>query len=174
MEELRYPIGKFSIPEKLGAPELDLAVENIEKFSARLKSLVQDLTSDQLDTPYRPNGWSVRQLVHHCADSHMNAFIRFRWSLTENVPTIKPYNQTEWAKLPDSKMDIHPSIFIIEGVHQRWSYLLKNISRDDFEREFKHPEHPENTPLYIATAMYAWHCNHHLAHISALIEREEW
>ena len=139
-EQLRYPTGKFKTPESVSASDISKWVGIIEKFPERIKKEVASLNDSQLDTPYREEGWTVRQVVHHVADSHMNAYIRFKLALTENIPIIKPYLEALWAELPDSKASISISIPILENVHKRWVLILCNMSPTDFERKFFHPE----------------------------------
>ena len=171
LEELRYPIGRFQMPKSITKELLLSWMTDIECFPQRLRKEVVGLTDAQLDTPYRQDGWTVRQVVHHCADSHMNAFVRLKLTLTEDKPTIKPYVEARWAELPDSKMPIEPSLIIVDGLHQRWSVLLSNLSDKDLARTYIHPESGREVRLDITMAIYAWHCNHHLAHITRLKER---
>lgn len=140
----------------------------------RLKAAVSGLSDAQLDTPYREGGWTVRQVVHHLADSHANSVIRFKLALTEDWPTIKPYDEAAWAKLPDSKsLPIESSMTFIEGMHERWVALLEAMTEADFERGFVHPEHGRQS-LATALAIYAWHSRHHVAHITGLRARNGW
>lgn len=133
------------------------------------------LSDAQLDTPYRPEGWTIRQVVHHCADSHMNAIIRLKLALTEEKPVIKPYFEDRWAELVDGKsLPIEPSLKILEGVHKRWVLLLENLTASQFQRTFVHPELGTEFSLAVATANYAWHCEHHLAHITNVQTRNGW
>ena len=134
-----------------------------------------ELTDHQLDTPYRPGGWTVRQLIHHIADSHLNSYVRFRWALTEDTPVIKAYDEKEWAELPDAQSaPIKYSLNLLKAVHGRWSLLLERMSPDDFEKELSHPEWKYNLSLNDMVQLYHWHGSHHLAHITGLIAREEW
>lgn len=175
MEELKYPVGQYKKPETFTKEILDVAISVIENFPKKIKQETENLSDEQLDTPYRPEGWTLRQVVHHCADSHMNAFIRIKMVLTENTPTIKPYEQDLWAKLPDSKnLPIQPSLLIIDNVHLRWVTVLKNTDYKDFSRGFIHPEKGRELSLHESTGLYAWHCNHHLAHITSLKKRKGW
>ena len=136
---------------------------------------VGHLSDEQLNTPYRPEGWTIRQVVHHCADSHMNALIRFKLALTEDTPTVKPYLEDRWSELPDSKSTrIDSSIKILEGVHERLSLLLKSLTQSDLEREFIHPEHGRKILVKENIGLYAWHCDHHLAHITTLKKSKNW
>lgn len=173
MEELKYPIGSFA-PAAFNLGSKLIAMETLASFPEKIKNITAGLTDDQLDQPYRPEGWTIRQLVHHCADSHMNAFLRFKLTLTEVVPHIKPYNEAEWAKSPDYEMDITPSIFLLEGLHQRWLAVLLSMSDEDFDKTYFHPHSKKEFTLAGALLLYAWHCDHHFAHIAEKIKREAW
>lgn len=164
--ELKYPIGEFEKP-KIITDEMILDwIKTIEKFSQYLAKEVDDLTSVELKYKYRPNGWNIQQIVHHSADSHLNSFIRFKLTLTEDKPRIRPYFEDRWAELPDTlSASITDSIKIIEGLHSRWTILLKNLSVDDLERTFFHPEANKVISLKENIGIYAWHCKHHLEHI---------
>ena|ERR1700690_321532 len=172
--DLRYPIGKFERPASLTDAERRAAIQQIEEAPARLRAAVAGLTDQQLDTPYRPGGWTIRQTIHHVADSHMNAFSRFKLALTEDVPTIKPYLEARWAELADSKTPIAPSLAILEGLHQRWTVLLQSLAPADWSREFLHPEHNRKISLDQTLSLYSWHSRHHTAHITSLRERNSW
>lgn len=174
IEFLKYPIGKFSIPETVSQQAIDDAISTIKSFPANLFTAVGRLSPVQLDTPYRPGGWTIRQLIHHCADSHMNAFIRFKLALTESNPTIKVYEEAEWAKLPDSELSIMSSIAIIKAIHFKWGVLLDSMKPEDFTKTYFHPEKKRDQALDEVTLMYAWHAQHHLAHIQHLVLRENW
>lgn len=166
IEKLKYPIGKFQKPESITKSHVEKWIKVIAEFPDELNREVKDLTAQELEKQYRPDGWTIKQVVHHCADSHMNSFIRFKLALTEKVPTIKPYVENLWAELPDSKnYPVKDSLKILEGLHARWSNLLKNLSDDDLEKEFIHPETNEKISLISNVGFYAWHCKHHLAHI---------
>ncbi len=175
IEQLKYPVGKFIRKENYPIDEIMEMIKYIESFHGRIKSEVENLSDEQLDTPYRPDGWTVRQVVHHCADSHMNAFIRFKLAMTEDAPTIKPYIEDRWAKMPDTiSTPIDASLMIIDGLHKRWSILLKAMSADDFERTYLHPQYERVFVLKEVLALYTWHCTHHLAHITSLKKRMNW
>jgi hypothetical protein len=175
LEKLKYPIGKFEKPDQLSSEILKSCIDRIEKFPSLLKPEVINLSGEQLDTVYRPGGWSIRQVVHHCADSHMSACNRFKLALTEDNPIIKPYREGLFAELADSKLArIHPSLEILEGLHSRWASLLRSLSEKDFERTYYHPEYNRTYTLGEATGLYAWHGEHHLAHITALKENRGW
>ncbi len=165
MIENQYPIGKFNYTAAPDQKERERLINNLERLPSDLESSVQDLTNEQLDTPYRVGGWTVRQLVHHLADSHLNSDVRFKWTLTEDQPTIKDYNQNRWAETPDiQKAPPNISLSLLESIHQRWTYLLKTLSDEDFEKAFNHPESGEMT-LNKSLVLYDWHGRHHLAQI---------
>jgi len=175
IEELKFPIGKFKKPEILTAELLSLYINDIKMFPKRIRTETESLSELQLDTPYRPEGWTVRQVVNHCADSHMNSLIRFKLALTEKKPVIKPYDEALWAELADSKtMPIEPALKILEGIHQRWAVLLQSFTEAERDKSFIHPESNSEISLGNAIGTYAWHCNHHLAHITNLKNRENW
>jgi hypothetical protein len=171
--DLRYPIGKLKRTSVLTPEERRIAIEQIAEAPGRLSIAVAGLTPAQLDTPYREGGWTVRQLVHHLADSHMNSFVRFKLAMTEQEPTIKPYQQDLWAGLPDSQLPIEISLSLLTALHQRWVALLQSMKPADFARTLRHPEMGVVT-LDGNLGMYAWHCRHHVAHITALRERMGW
>jgi hypothetical protein len=175
MEKLKYPIGRFTKPERFSPELLNDFISVIELFHAKLKAEVLFLSDEQLDTPYRPDGWTVRQVVNHCADSHMNALIRVKLAITEDSPTISAYKQELWAELADSKqMPIAPALQIIEGVHARWTIILKSCLQKDWQKSYIHPEKGRAVSIEEATANYAWHCEHHLGHVLALKKRLGW
>lgn len=172
--DLSYPIGKFSYNSPQNQTQRDAAIDVIANVPAQLRLAVKGLSSQQLDTPYRPEGWTVRQVVHHVPDSHMNAFIRTKLALTEDEPTIKPYNEKCWADLVDARLTpIETSLVLLEAVHERWNLLLRAMSDSDFSRTFRHPEHGVRT-LDWMVALYAWHGPHHVAHITGLRNRNGW
>jgi len=180
--DLRYPIGKFERPESLTDDQRRASIAQIEEAPAKMRAAVAGLNDQQLDKPYRPGGWTVRQLVHHVSDSHMNAFTRFKLALTEDIPTIKPYLEARWAELadakapiaPDAKAPIVPSLDLLEALHKRWVVLLRSLDPTDWQREFLHPEHNKTMSLDQTLALYSWHGRHHVAHITALRERNSW
>lgn len=174
IEFLKYPIGKFALPNPPTEDTLREAIETIQTLPNLLEEAVTTLDDSKLDTPYRPGGWTVRQVVHHLADSHMNAFIRFKLALTEDNPTIKPYDEAAWAGLPDSQLSILPSLEIVKCTHFKWSYLLENMTKADFNRTYFHPENKNSPKLADVTHMYSWHGVHHLAHIQHLALRQNW
>jgi hypothetical protein len=164
--ELSYPIGRFTVRMATTVETRRQAVEDIAALPARLRDALAGLGDAELDTPYRPGGWSVRQLVHHVADSHMNGYIRLKLALTEANPTIKPYEQEHWANLSDSRLPIAPSLGILDGVHTRWTTLWRAMGEPEFERIFSHPElGPLTTNIH--AHLYGWHSRHHVAHITA-------
>lgn len=172
--DLRYPIGKFEPPVQF-TPELRRQfITQIEAVPAELRKAVAGLSAQQLDTPYRPEGWTVRQVVHHLPDSHMNSYIRFKLALTENEPLVKTYEESLWAEFPDAKHgDIAVSLSLLEALHLRWTAMLKNMKPEDFSRTWRHPESGIST-LDRAVAHYAWHGRHHIAHITSLRKRMGW
>ena len=169
--DLRYPIGRFRPADAPADPAT--LIDAIAEMPAAMRAAVSGLSRAQLDTPYREGGWTVRQLVHHVADSHMNAYIRFKLALTEDVPTVKPYDEARWAELPDARAEIETSITLLEALHERWVATLLAMSPDDFSRRYMHPENGE-TPLCTALGLYAWHGRHHVAHVTRLRERQGW
>ncbi len=168
LEALRYPIGQMPTPLIFKELEIQNWIFDIEKLPAQMRTAVQNRTPAQLDTPYRPEGWTVRQVVHHVADSHMNAYIRLKNALTEDNPTIKPYEEQLWAELPDSMMDVEISLKIIENLHLRMVKILRGLSAADFERTFFHPGSKKTFKIGTLAAMYSWHGRHHLAHIEGV------
>ena len=173
-QDLRYPIGDFDRDYEVSPKARAQRIEIISDLPAAVTAAVSSLTDEQLDTEYRPGGWTVRQTVHHIADSHSNSFTRFKLALTEDSPpTIKPYWEDRWAELGDSKLPVDVSLKMIEAIHIRWRALLESMTDDDFKREFIHPE-TGHWPLEGALALYAWHSQHHTAHITRLNERNGW
>lgn len=172
--DLKYPIGKWSWPTKpLTDDERRKAIREIAETPANIRAAVKGLSEKQLDTPYRPGGWTVRQVVHHLPDSHMNAYTRFKLALTEDNPVIKPYEESAWAELADGKgPQVPESLALLEALHARWVFLLERMQPSDFQRPLKHPEHDRKLNLDMMTAMYAWHGKHHAAHVTRLRERE--
>ena len=170
-EDPRYPIGKFDAADY---PSREENAKIVADLPANMRAAVAGLSDDQLDTPYRDGGWTLRQTVHHVADSHINSLCRFKLALTEDeAPTIRPYYEDRWAELADSKMPVDVSLRIIDGVHSRWTSLLESMTDADFAREFVHPETGTWT-LERVLALYAWHAKHHTAHITSTREREGW
>jgi hypothetical protein len=170
----QYPIGRFSF-DKDSSPEKRVVwIRNIAELPGKLRQAVRGLSATQLDTPYREGGWTVRQVVHHLADSHMNSFVRFKLALTESSPTIKPYDQAAWAETPDARgVDIAVSLSLLEGLHARLSILLSAMTAADFARTFNHPENGLMT-LDRNLQTYSWHSLHHVAHITTLRKTRGW
>ena len=168
VEQAKYPIGKFKAPASYTHHDLHQWIEDIKALPAQLRIAVMQLNEKQLDTPYRTGGWTIRQTVHHVADSHANAFIRFKLALTEDNPTIKPYNEADWALLADSRLPIEPALRMLEGIHMRWVALLESLSEEQWDRCFIHPEMGAKVPLRRSLGLYAWHGKHHLAHIKSV------
>jgi len=177
--DLRYPIGKQEQREVFNKPYNDVAkqemLNEIKMLTAMLEIAVQDLDAHQLNTPYRPGGWTVHQLVHHIADSHMNAYIRFKLALTEDNPVIKPYNEAAWAELADTKvLPINISLTLLHSLHERWYELMHHMTATDWDRTVYHPEQKKNISLWQFLKTYSWHGLHHTAHITKLRERMNW
>ncbi len=173
-EDLRYPIGKY-IVQPFSEKLLGEWLTDIKNLPQHLENAVLNLDETQLNTPYRDGGWIVKQVVHHVADSHMNAYIRFKLGLTEDKPTIKPYDENAWAQMADTKnIPVNISLTLLHALHIRWYEVLKNISEADFNRTVIHPEHKKEMTLWYLLGMYAWHGRHHTAHVTALRERMKW
>jgi uncharacterized damage-inducible protein DinB len=173
MSDLQYPVGKFSPEENLTDERRGELIGQIADAPARLREALKGLDGRQLDTPYRDGGWTVRQVTHHLADSHLNAYVRFKLAMTEDFPTIKPYDQKLWAETADARGPVESSVELLDALHQRWVALLKSMSATDFKRRLKHPEMGE-VVLEKYLGMYAWHGRHHVAHITALRGRMRW
>ncbi len=174
MTDLRYPIGAFVPPQDPNRESRDWAIERIAETPQRLRAAVQGLDEDQLDTPYREGGWTLRQVVHHLPDSHLNAYIRLKLALTEPAPVIKPYDESAWANLADTTaVPIDVSLNLLEALHQRWVSLLRAMTDDDFRREYVHPETGRHALDHLL-ALYAWHGAHHVAHITTTREQMGW
>jgi hypothetical protein len=172
--DLRYPIGPFKRPASLSAAERRAAFDDIAAAPAKLRAAVHGLNESQLDTPYRPDGWTVRQVVHHVPESHFNAYTRFKLALTEDHPTIKPYDENAWAKTADVRSTpIETSLVLLESLHDRWVRLLESVSAAEFDRTLNHPENGVMS-LHQMLALYQWHGKHHVAHVTALRERNGW
>jgi len=172
--DLRYPIGKFKWEGRTTDEQRPSFIGEIESAPARLRNAVKGLSDQQLDTPYRPGGWTLRQVVHHVPDSHMNAYVRFKLALTEDNPTIKPYEEARWAELTDGRTaPVEVSLTLLDSLHHRWVSLLRSLTPADWERLFRHPELGPMT-LEKNLALYAWHGKHHVAHITSLRDRMGW
>lgn len=171
----RYPIGTFALPGTVSDAQRSGWIDQIAAAPAQLRLAVQGLGAAQLDTPYRDGGWTVRQVVHHLPDSHMNAFLRFKHALTETDPPIKPYDEAAWALLPDvAATPVEVSLALLDSLHSRWVELLRRLSPAECARGYFHPDKQRVVPLDEAMGMYAWHGRHHVAHITTLREREGW
>jgi hypothetical protein len=172
-DDLRYPIGRFKAPSAITPQDRAAHLAVLRELPDRLTSAVNGLNHAQLDTPYRESGWTVRQVVHHIADSHMNSYVRFKLALTEYEPTIKPYDEGAWATLGDNSMPVEVSLVLTRALHQRWVALLESFTDKDFQKKFLHPERgPQD--LATSLALYAWHSRHHTAHITSLRARMGW
>jgi Mycothiol maleylpyruvate isomerase N-terminal domain. len=172
--DLRYPVGEFQYDGPNTPAQRQALIDQIAEAPAKLRQAIDGLSAEQLETPYRPDGWTVRQVVHHIADSHMNAVSRFKWALTEDNPKIKPYDEALWANLADGKnAPANVSIALIDALHTRWVLLLRSLKDVDFDRAYNHPENGLMS-LDKGLADYAWHGRHHIAHITALKERMNW
>jgi hypothetical protein len=172
----RYPLGRFSIKadDRISEDQIRDAIKEVEALPVDLRAAVKGMSAGQLDTPYRDGGWTVRQTVHHVADSHMNSFIRFRLALTEDKPTVKPYNEKDWAELVDTRTaDVELSLSLVDALHARWVIMMRAMAMEDFRRPFVHPEHGERGLDWNAM-LYAWHGKHHVAHITGLSDRMKW
>lgn len=175
MQNLQYPIGPFIAPNTASQEDRNNWIESIETLPDRIEHAINNWSDEQLDTPYRPGGWTVKKLIHHIADSHMNSLIRFKLGLTETNPTIKPYLQDKWSELSDSThLSPDVSLALLKSLHQRLTTLLKHMDDNDFEKTIYHPEMQKTMTLEKLLAMYAWHSNHHLAHITNLKAHKGW
>lgn len=174
MSDPRYPIGKFSFQGSLTPEQKRQYLNDIEQTPARLRAAVRGLSEKQLDTPYREGGWTVRQVIHHVPDSHMNSYVRFKLALTEDDPTIKPYMEDRWAELPEAKQaPTEVSLALLDSLHQRWVLVLRGLTDADWQRTFRHPDLGSMT-LEKTLALYAWHGRHHVAHVTSLREKMGW
>ena len=172
--DLRYPIGPFHFPAEVSPDDRQLFIQQIAETPANLRGALEGLSQEQIDTPYRPSGWSVRQVVHHLPDSHMNSYVRFRLALTEEEPTIRGYHEDRWAELPDARTaPVEISLGLLDALHVRWTELLRSLSKSDFTRSFRHPDLGVIT-LEKNLALYAWHGRHHVAQITSLRHRMGW
>ena len=173
-QDPRFPIGKFAMPAAVDAAWRTAAINAIGETPINLREAIAGWLDEQLDTPYREGGWTVRQLVHHVADSHINAYTRFRLALTEENPTIKPYEEAKWAELPDARsMGVEVSLMLLDALHERWTVLLRSMSEADFARTLTHPERGPMT-LDQMLGLYSWHGKHHVAHVTSLAKRMGW
>ncbi len=174
MDDLKYPIGKSNVSEPIAKEQIKAWVSILKDFPSELEKLTASLSQVQLDTPYRKDGWTIRQVVHHLVDSHYNSYIRFKWTLTEDEPVIKAYYEDRWAELDDYKAPIELSLAALESLHAKWVYLLENLSDEDLTRSFIHPEGNTKVSLKKNIGIYAWHSLHHYAHIENLLKRKGW
>ena len=174
LEQLQYPIGRFKVPRGITSAAIEQWVHEIEILPEQIQKATEGLSDSQLDTPYREGGWTVRQVVHHVVDSHINSYVRFKWALTEDMPTIKSYDENSWATLADYNEPIEASLALLKALHQRWVVLLKSLTPEQLKLRFVHPETKAKIRLDINIAIYAWHGKHHLAHIEGLKERMGW
>jgi len=174
MNDLRYPVGKFHFDGSMSQEQQQTSLHEIAQTPTKLRAAVQGLSDAQLDTPYRPDGWTVRQVVHHVPDSHLNSYVRFKLALTEDAPTIKPYAEDRWAELSDTQATpIEVSLTMLDSLHDRWVRLLRSLSPEQWKRTFRHPEMGPMS-LEKTLALYAWHGRHHVAHITELRKRMSW
>lgn len=172
MEPLKYPIGKFERLDHYGQTHISNSIQEIERFSMALEEISRTITPSQWQTTYREGGWTLSQVIHHVADSHAQAFLRFKWALTEHNPVIKPYHQDAWAELSDNQANPADSIDLIRGVHRRWVLLMRQMKEADWLRSYYHPEQGRLVSLSEAACMYAWHGQHHLAHLKLVVEAQ--
>lgn len=172
-ETLKYPIGKFTQQETYTSEQLDQCIQRIESVPARIETLIKGFTKEKFETPYRKGGWSARQVVHHVSDSHMNAYIRFKWALTEKTPLIKAYDEKLWAETPEIVLDPFVSVNLLKSLHVKWVGLMRSLTPTDLQKEYIHPETHKNFRLDRLIAMYAWHGDHHLGHLKIIAEKIE-
>ena len=174
MTDPKYPIGKFTHEGKISRKQRSEWIKDIRLLPKQLKEVISGLSDEQLDTPYRDGGWTVRQVVHHIADSHINSIVRFKLALTENNPTISPYDEAAWANLADSQLPIKVSLDFIKTLHARWMVLLQSMTNEDFAKTFYHPGSQKTNRLDHTLGVYAWHGKHHVAHIAELRKQKNW
>jgi hypothetical protein len=170
LEQLQYPVGKFSPKELYSTEEIQSCIHSIEVVPLKIEEVFKKLSLAQLDTPYRPGGWTARQVLHHLPDSHMNAYIRFKWTLTEDTPTIKAYNEKAWAETYEIKEDPALSVTLLKALHPKWVTLLYSLQPEDLSKSFIHPESGKHFRLDRLIAMYAWHGEHHLGHLRLILD----
>ncbi|MFD1162450.1 YfiT family bacillithiol transferase [Hwangdonia seohaensis] len=175
LQNLKYPIGQFESPKTISKEHIENWIATLEQFPNRLENLVKNLSDEQLDTAYRPDGWTIRQVIHHLSDSHHHSYTRFKWTLTEENPVIKPYYEARWAALNDAKSaPIQMSLNHLKAIHFKLVYLLKTLSDNDLNKYFIHPDTNDKVILKKNIGIYAWHSNHHFAHIENLLRRKGW
>ncbi|MCU0435514.1 MAG: putative metal-dependent hydrolase [Bacteroidia bacterium] len=171
LDQLRFPVGKFVSPETITEKDIQGWKYELAQFPRKAQEIVSTLEIHQLAWRYRPDGWNIRQVIHHCADSHMNAYIRTKLLLTEDQPVVKPYHEDLWAELPDTtEAPVEWSLMLLDGVHRRWSLLLNHLTSEQWARTYTHPQYGKVYRLDIVVALYAWHCRHHLAHITQALK----
>ncbi|WP_299115148.1 YfiT family bacillithiol transferase [uncultured Winogradskyella sp.] len=170
LQKLKYPIGEFQAPDIISKDQKEKWITDIENFPNSVEEVTKNLSNTELSYRYRPDGWTIKQVVHHCADSHINSIIRFKLSLTEDTPTIRPYYENRWAELVDYEYDIETALSILKGIHAKLGILLRNLSDEDLKLKFIHPEHGKSFTLEETIGTYAWHSNHHLAHIKQALK----
>lgn len=170
LESLRYPVGRWQRPTVHDPRAVASGRAVLAAFPAALRAAVQSLPDALLDTPYRPEGWTVRQVVHHVADSHLNCLVRFKLALTEELPTIKPYMEDRWARLPDYRLPVEGSLRLLEAVHDRIDHVVGGMADQDWLREYLHPEYGQTFALYQVLSLYAWHCDHHMGHVRLVVK----
>jgi uncharacterized damage-inducible protein DinB len=170
----RFPIGPFHMEKEVTPAKRAQAMEEIAATPARMRDALLNLGDAELDTPYREGGWTVRQVAHHVPDSHMNAYVRWKLALTENEPTIKPYEENAWAQLPDAKMPVSVSLQLLRALHERWMAVIRATKEAEFARTFRHPEHAAPKTIDWMLFLYAWHGRHHVAHITELRRQKGW
>ena len=170
---LRFPIGEFQFPSDISSELKQRWIQSISDFPKTLDKLTGNLSSDEKNLTYRPDGWNIKQVVHHCADSHMNSIIRFKLTLTEDSPTIRPYFEDRWGELDDNNADnLTDSLQLITALHSKWTRLLRGLTESDLERYYVHPEHGQEFTLLEAIGTYAWHCEHHLGHVKLALKQK--
>ncbi len=174
LEKLKYPIGQFKCPNPITEQQVEDWIMVLETLPSRLDALVNHLNDEQLNTPYRPEGWTIRQVIHHIADSHHHSYIRFKWAMTEYKPLIKAYNEQDWANQFDYNAPIAHSLLHIKAIHAKLVYYLKGLTFKDLDRSFIHPETNNTVILKENVGIYAWHSNHHYAHIETVLKQKEW
>lgn len=173
IEKLKFPIGRYETPKEITKEDIEKWIKNIEDLPKKLEALTSGLSSSELSYQYRPEGWDIKKVVHHLADSHMNSFIRFKLTVTEDNPSIKPYHEALWAETPDANNDrIEFSLSILKGLHFRWAMFLKNLDVNQLERTYFHPEDQKKYTLKWMIGLYNWHCEHHLAHVKKALEHK--
>lgn len=171
-DALRYPIGKFQPEESYTTETIHAHIQRIESLPSKVRDVVNTFSQKQWDTPYREEGWTGRQVVHHLADSHMNSYIRFKWTLTESTPVIKAYDEKAWAETPETKLDPEISLTLLDNLHAKWVALLKLLTKDDMKKSFIHPDTNKHNPIERLIAMYAWHGDHHLGHLKIIAGKQ--